>query len=643
MWLNAFPFDIIPKNSRVVLYAAGVRGKQIYRFITKTRYCELLLWLDNNADSALVKKPDTIKDLSTDDYDFVLISLYSDAIAKEVAKALVEYGVPENKIVYDIKAYRACASNISFLTFNEFLTSQSNVEKALLKYFYESEGDIDYFCFFIDEVEKFFGSIDEIESRRIKKLIEEKSLDIINGSLPVEAKIVLLYLLIEIKFFTKKLLQELIRLTAEVKDDISLKHWLITDLSGIWYLFPNITYDGFFTDLKDLRHSYAHELNLRWTPPGYCIEENRTICAVVNNLNVSRNSKSVLIYTSPILRIMADMGYKIHVIGLYSFNYDAGMSIVKPFYKIDSQPAVSRDEFIPYFPEDIVIHHVINTTMKNRQQDVLDLISTINPCCIFDFSDEYSSVSYYYSQSYPTIYFPIRKQGHTCSTFFHKHVIIQGSDTAEVHPSITEEQVLRLPLFVTRVEPKREFARTEYGLNDDDIVVITVGNALDYEISKELAEQMCALLRCDQRVRWLIVGCAKHPCINNRHDDLIGDSVLFIDYENDLIGLYGICDVYLNPNRVGGGTTVAWAMQQGLAVISPSTASDGLCYLGKSNALPKEADLVPYIKKLSDNNGLLLSEKKKNRSIAEQWNIESFAAELVRGMNDLIEKKRHVK
>ena len=69
--------------------------------------------------------------------------------------------------------------------------------------------------------------------------------------------------------------------------------------------------------------------------------------------------------------------------------------------------------------------------------------------------------------------------------------------------------------------------------------------------------------------------------------------------ENDLPALYNICDVYLQPNRIGGGISVAWAMRQGLPVAMLRFPSDGLEWLGKENAVEGSyVELIKYIDKL---------------------------------------------
>jgi len=95
-----FPFDNVPKNSRIVLYGAGNVGRQFYDQITETNFCEIVLWLDKKADGILVKQPETIVGINVNDYDIVIIAIESKIISSEVKTLLMSYGVPEHKILH---------------------------------------------------------------------------------------------------------------------------------------------------------------------------------------------------------------------------------------------------------------------------------------------------------------------------------------------------------------------------------------------------------------------------------------------------------------------------------------------------------------------------------------------------------------
>jgi len=97
-----FPFDKIPKNSRIILYGAGNVGKQFYDQITETNFCEIVFWLDKKADEVLVKRPETVASLNIDNYDFAVIAIENETTANSIKNFLMNYGIPEYKILHKI-------------------------------------------------------------------------------------------------------------------------------------------------------------------------------------------------------------------------------------------------------------------------------------------------------------------------------------------------------------------------------------------------------------------------------------------------------------------------------------------------------------------------------------------------------------
>jgi len=102
MFYYLFPFEKIPKNSRIVLYGAGNVGKQFRDQVLQTNFCEIVLWLDKKADDILIKSPENISSLNVDNYDFVIIAIEDETIANDVKKFLENYEIPEKKIIHYI-------------------------------------------------------------------------------------------------------------------------------------------------------------------------------------------------------------------------------------------------------------------------------------------------------------------------------------------------------------------------------------------------------------------------------------------------------------------------------------------------------------------------------------------------------------
>ena len=622
-----FPFEKIRKGSRIILYAAGIVGMDYYRQIRDAGQYDIVMWVDRNANGVTVLEPCSIRKLQDDEYDLVIIAVSSKDVAEQIKGTLREYGVPENKMFFQQPVLKC--SVLSSFKMKDFLTCPKCVRDALNEYFRESEGSIEYFRLLIQEIKSEIEKDDGFRER-----IQEAALGIFeNTKLLPEAVIVLLRVLFEAGCFTQWMARLLVNQIGLIKENPAQKHWLLTDLSYIWFLYPHILYNEFFAEKKHLMCDFAKEMNVSWKPPVYVKGDNRDICIIMRSLIIN----VILQVVSPIISELDNRGYRMHVLNLESITWDTGANFLKPFYFIKSLDSSSRNSIKCRFADSVKLYYPSAPMMIERQQEVLDIICEINPYCILDVSDECSAVSYYYSQDYPTIYFPMRKSEHRSSSFFHKYVFWHMDETIKLPEHLIENQVLRLPILRERIEPLRTFCRDEYGLDDSDIIVITVGNRLPFDVSDYLAGQMCDLLRSDKRLKWMLVGCFELAYIRNNHTDLIGNSIIFVDYEYDLPGLYGICDVYLNPNRIGGGSTIAWAMQQGVAIAS-SLESSGVNSIGEAFLVKTESELVPYIKSMVDDPTKLLSNKNAMKNTASKWDTDVFIDKLIDGMDGLVEE-----
>jgi glycosyltransferase involved in cell wall biosynthesis len=94
-----FPYDSIERDSRIVLFGAGIIGRYYYSQIILSSYCDIVLWVD----STIVKKfsylhePQRIREV---DYDAIVISYGGKKLISKTITYLLEIGVPAEKIIH---------------------------------------------------------------------------------------------------------------------------------------------------------------------------------------------------------------------------------------------------------------------------------------------------------------------------------------------------------------------------------------------------------------------------------------------------------------------------------------------------------------------------------------------------------------
>ena len=92
-WL--FPFANVEKKSRIVLYGAGAVGRAYYEQVQKSKYCEVILWIDKYVQEENIIYP--IEDILNIEYDYVVIARVNESARIEMKNVLM--GVSEQKII----------------------------------------------------------------------------------------------------------------------------------------------------------------------------------------------------------------------------------------------------------------------------------------------------------------------------------------------------------------------------------------------------------------------------------------------------------------------------------------------------------------------------------------------------------------
>lgn len=97
-----FPENLVPKDSRVILYGAGDIGRNYYIYIKETGACQVTAWVDAAADNYRDTGEDVrnIETIFQVDYDFLLIAVMAKKTAQSIRMDLCKRGVPDSKILW---------------------------------------------------------------------------------------------------------------------------------------------------------------------------------------------------------------------------------------------------------------------------------------------------------------------------------------------------------------------------------------------------------------------------------------------------------------------------------------------------------------------------------------------------------------
>jgi len=107
------------------------------------------------------------------------------------------------------------------------------------------------------------------------------------------------------------------------------------------------------------------------------------------------------------------------------------------------------------------------------------------------------------------------------------------------------------------------YHRQNFGLKKDSFLITIVGNRLNYEISNELIRVLNDILALSDKIHIVFIG--EMEKLNGL---LKEEQISYLGHQQDLIGILGMFDLFINPPRKGGGTGAYWALYNGIPVIS---------------------------------------------------------------------------
>lgn len=115
-------------------------------------------------------------------------------------------------------------------------------------------------------------------------------------------------------------------------------------------------------------------------------------------------------------------------------------------------------------------------------------------------------------------------------------------------------------------QQKRKYSREDLSIPKHCFAIVVVGGRLTQEVDLEFIKMMESALIAGGHL--VIVGKM------DNYEELCGSSLvlkehsIYLGMQSDVLAILECCDLYVNPKRLGGGTSVIEAMYKGLPVVT---------------------------------------------------------------------------
>lgn len=359
------------------------------------------------------------------------------------------------------------------------------------------------------------------------------------------------------------------------------RYWLTLDISKITFALQRGFYKGYYRDRRALLKQIVLELNLidnyKRSNNDKIINGDR-LCIVTYLLDQSLKNSMQRVAVM-FAEGLADKYREICVICQDSFYVSASEdSIFHTMFRREHS-SVYQEAIRNMFPSNVSVFFTQKVNYEDRLQSCLDEINRFKPDVIIDLSDEYSAISYYYSQHYPTYYMPLRNY---ISSSYYSYIIAEAGVEKIVAANfdLWPHKVCNW-VFPEYVPPVAEaYHRENYDLSYEKYLMLTIGNNSELTIG-EFADKICRLLRDYRNLIWILVGSPASSYLHTYYQDLFDhQKIIEWGFENQLSSLCAMCDFLVRPDTTGSSGATAIAALNGLPIVMTKFLSDSTRWLG---------------------------------------------------------------
>ena len=217
-----------------------------------------------------------------------------------------------------------------------------------------------------------------------------------------------------------------------------------------------------------------------------------------------------------------------------------------------------------------------NMPEENVIREILKVIASEKPYCIVTIGGE-SITGDLCSKIIPTITISTvpSSRTQTLGQFQAVGCRIKDSDRdwAKIN-NLSQDHFIESVFTSSFKEQEHTYLREELGMRDGVFSVVVVGGRLDTEIDESFLKLLGKLMH--QHIYVVLVGGFEQFEKLADADESIREYGINLGVQDDVLAVLECCDVYINPIRTGGGTSVAEALYKGLPVVTTPYGDGGL-------------------------------------------------------------------
>ncbi len=367
-----------------------------------------------------------------------------------------------------------------------------------------------------------------------------------------------------------ELCKELLEYTLSVRETFSIEtqFFLFSQINAILfgksYSIPENMESQWNQWLFELVSYYRNELSGLLSPIGAC-DRNKNLVFVVSNQIIGINhapTSAALEWCKCLLKqgknvLLINTAECLSRVGEIPFMTSAA-SYINEYSDI---PSLEYDGFeIPFYqcPQSMPDKEVLNVLLQIVREERPEFIISMGDIVFSDLADKIIPVySVGLSSDMPRRYTKYRS-------------LYRSLTDGEVHwmkqAGFAEQSLIRTVFSFKLPNMSGDCSRKDFDIPDDSFCFAVAGNRLDEELNDEFFGFLQEVLQSDNCFVCFIGGFDYEAAL--RKCPVLDHRSTWIPYAKDLLAVMNLIDLYVNPKRMGGGTSALYAMSQGKPVLA---------------------------------------------------------------------------
>ncbi len=214
--------------------------------------------------------------------------------------------------------------------------------------------------------------------------------------------------------------------------------------------------------------------------------------------------------------------------------------------------------------------------------------------------------------------------------------IEDNNDTMEVYKCCCNQKIISEGRTMTYFDASDKcVSRNQFGLPEDGFLIAVVGNRLDKEIDDEFIQLLRKIVLIREDIYIAIIGKV-NVAKSLFFDDVFDGHIHFLDYCPDLMSLYKVVDLYVNPKRYGGGYSALMALIAKVPVITLPDC-DVAFNAGEEFVVQNYDEMYEKTRMLIIDANYYEGEKEKTLKFEKDYSFDNMVIEIEKNLNVIIE------